>query len=103
MDKTEHGSRLAAAMARKGADRQVVADAVGVNVRTVTNWTTGATMPSDRERAALGRMFPGYDSPGDPVEVAIMASELTEDRRYYLIGTYKKMLREQSEATESAM
>lgn len=84
-------------MASRGVDRTAVADAILVNVRTVTNWTTGRTMPSDRERGALRKLLPGYDSPGDPVEVAIMHSELTEDRRYALVGTYKRLLREQSE------
>lgn len=78
-------------------DRGVVAVAADVNKRTVTNWTTGQTMPSERERAALRKLLPGYDDPGDPVEVAIMNSELTEDRRYALVGVYKRMLREQAE------
>lgn len=97
MDKQEHGSRLAAAMAGKGFERQVVADATGRDVRTVTNWTRGKTMPSAIERAALQRLFPGYDNPGDPVEVSILNSELTEDRRYALLSTYKRLLREQAE------
>lgn len=97
MDKNEHGTRLRTAMARGNLNRQVVADTVGVSLRTVTNWITGKTMPSDRERAALQKMFPGYNDPGDPVEVAIMSSELTEDRRYALVGTYKRLLREQAE------
>lgn len=97
MDKQEHGSRLAAAMAGKGSDRQVVADATGRDVRTVTNWTRGKTLPSAIERGVLRKLFPGYDDPGDPVEVAIMHSELTEDRRYALLATYKRLMREQSE------
>jgi DNA-binding XRE family transcriptional regulator len=97
MEKAEHGARLKVAMARAGAQREVVADALGVASRTVTNWTTGKTMPQDTEREALRKLFPGYDDPGDPVEVAIMNSGLTEDRRYALVGTYKRMLREQTE------
>ena len=89
-------------MAARGADRTTVVDATGVAVRTVTNWTTGKTMPSNTERASLRRLFPGYDEPGDPVEVAIMSSELTEDRKYALVGNYKRMLREQAEGTQAA-
>lgn len=85
-------------MAAKGIAREGVADYVGVAIRTVTNWTTGKTMPDDSDRAVLRQMFPGYDSPGDPVEVAILHSELTEDRRYSLLGTYKRLLREQEES-----
>lgn len=97
MEKAEHGRRLAAAMARARAGRQVVADATGVKPRTVTNWTTGATMPSGQEMAALENLFPGYADAGDPVEVAILHSDLTEDRRHVVLGTYKRLLREQSE------
>ncbi|HKY57635.1 MAG TPA: hypothetical protein VJL80_06325 [Aeromicrobium sp.] len=102
MEKAEHAARLRAAMAARGADRTTVVDATGVAVRTVTNWTTGKTMPSNTERASLRRLFPGYDEPGDPVEVAIMSSELTEDRKYALVGNYKRMLREQAEGTQAA-
>lgn len=103
MNKVEHGTRLRTAMAQKATDRQTVAVALQVNPRTVTNWTTGKTLPNDRERAALRKLFPGYDDPGDPVEVAIMNSGLTEDRRYALVGTYKRLLREQSEGTQEAI
>lgn len=100
MDKAEHGARLRAAMGAKKIDRQGVVDATGRSKRTVTNWTSGETMPSPAERAALRNLFPGYDDPGDPVEVAIMHSELTEDRQYMLVGTYKRMLREQAEGKQ---
>ena len=63
MDKQEHGTALKAAMARQGLDRQVVADAAGVGVRTVTNWTTGATLPSAREREVLCLMSEGLSNP----------------------------------------
>lgn len=103
MDKAEHGRRLRTAMAARGLERKGVSLAVGVNERTVTNWTTGKTLPDDSDRAALRQLFPGYDDPGDPVEVAIMSSGLTEDRRYALVGTYKRLLREQAEGTAAAM
>lgn len=98
MEKAEHASRLRAAMAQRGLDRQAVADAVGIGVRTVTNWTTGTTMPGATDREKLRRLLPAYDTPGDAVEIAISGAEqLTEDRRHMLLGTYKRLLREQSE------
>lgn len=100
MDKQQHGLRLKAAMAAQGKDRSVVADAVGVKVRTVTNWTSGATMPSDREREALRRLLGRYDDMGDPVEVAVRQSELHEWRQDAVLSTYKRNLHEQrGEAT----
>lgn len=101
MDKLEHGRRLKQAMARKGVGRDAVADAAGVKSRTVTNWTSGATMPSERERAALQVLFPGYDSIGDPVEVAVRSSELHEWRQDAVLSVYKRNLYEQR-AEESA-
>lgn len=97
MDKAEHGKRLRAAMGAARVDRRDVSEATGRGVRTVTNWTNGVTMPDGAELAALRKLFPGYDDPGDPVEVSVMNSELTEDRRYALLATYKRLLREQSE------
>lgn len=100
MDKQQHGAALRTAMARAGFDRQVVADAAGVKVRTVTNWTTGNTMPSPKERAALEGLLGEYAKPGDPVEVAVRASRLTEDRQYVVLGVYKRELREQDESDQ---
>lgn len=100
MEKHEHGARLRAAMATRGMDRTLVADAAGVGVRTVTNWTTGKTMPSATERAALRQLLGEYDAEGDPVETAVKASRLTEDRQYVVLGVYKRELREQDEAEE---
>lgn len=90
-------------MAARGLDRAAVADAVDKGVRTITNWTTGGTLPDDADRAKLRRLFPGYDDPGDQVEVAVMSSALTEDRKYVLIGRYKQLLREQSEEGSRAV
>lgn len=95
MDKAEHGRRLKSAMASKGYGRDAVATAAGVKSRTVTNWTSGQTMPSDRERVALRRLFPGYDALGDPVETAVRGSELHEWRQDAVLSTYKKNLHEQ--------
>lgn len=99
MDKAEHGKRLATAMAAKRYGRQVIADATGRDVRTVTNWTHGKTLPSEAERIVLRRILGEYDAPGDPVELAIMASDLTEDRQLSALSAYKRLLREQRENT----
>lgn len=96
MDKKEHGRLLAQAMATKGMGRQVVADATGVRVRTVTNWTSGATMPSEIERLSLRRLLgDDYDRPGDAVERAVRASSLQEWRKDAVLSFYKRNLHEQ--------
>lgn len=97
MDKAEHASRLRAAMAALGLDRQAISDATGKRPRSVTNWTTGAHMPDETDRAKLRRLLGDYDTPGDPVEIAVRASELTSDRQHDVIGYYLKRLREQRE------
>lgn len=102
MEKAEHGARLRAAMATRGHERADVVAATGVAARTVTNWTTGQTLPSDRERAVLRKLYPGYDDPGDPVEIAVRNSTLTEDRQHLVLGTYKRLLREQDEGVRGA-
>jgi transcriptional regulator with XRE-family HTH domain len=95
VDKQEHGLKLKAAMSLKGFDRQAVADATKVNARTVTNWTSGATMPSPRERDVLRRLLGPYDSDGDPVEQAIHRSELTAWRQAAVLSEYQRHLYEQ--------
>jgi transcriptional regulator with XRE-family HTH domain len=95
MDKREHGSALKAAMARRGYDRSAIADATGVQVRTVTNWTSGTTMPDARERDVLHRILGEYDHEGDPVEAAVRGSELTEWRQDAVLSFYKRNLHEQ--------
>lgn len=97
MDKAEHGRRLKAAMAGKGSSRQDVAMAVNVDPRTVTNWTSGATLPSDAQRAALRRLFGSYDAAGDPVLVALGQSELVEWRQDAVRSIYRRHLAEQQE------
>lgn len=95
MDKAEHGALLKAAMQTERVDRQAVADAAGVNTRTVTNWTSGTTMPSAREREVLRRILGEYDAQGDPVEKAVRRSELTEWRQDAVLSCYKRNLYEQ--------
>lgn len=97
MDKAEHASRLKQAMAAKGISNAALADAVGVGIRSVTNWRTAYSLPLPAERETLRRLFPGYDEAGDPVELAIRQSRLTEDRQYVVLGTYKRELRLQDE------
>lgn len=95
MDKPEHGARLKKAMGERGIGRQALADLTGVKPRTVTNWTSGSTMPSDKERATLREILPGYDTLGDPVERAVRASELHDWRQDAVLSTYKRNLHEQ--------
>ena len=100
MDKQEHGRRLKSAMGLRGLSRDSIADVTGASARTVTNWTRGATMPSDGDRALLRAVLGSYDTEGDPVEAAVRASRLTEDRQYGVIGYYKRQLREQDDEAE---
>lgn len=100
MDKQEHGLRLKAAMSLKGLGRDAIADRAQVTVRTVTNWTRGETMPSELEKARIRELVGNYDSAGDPVEVAVRGSRLTEDRQYVVLGVYKRELRQQDEEAE---
>lgn len=98
MNKEDHGKRLAAAMAAKRFGREVVADATDRDVRTVTNWTRGKTMPSEAERIILRSLLGDYDSPGDPVEVAIRGSQLQDWRQDAVVSFYKRNLFEQSQS-----
>lgn len=100
MDKQEHGRRLKSAMSLKGLGRDAVADVADVGARTVTNWTRGETMPTEGQRAAIRKLLGDYDVAGDPVEAAVRASRLTEDRQYGVIGYYKRQLREQDDELE---
>lgn len=100
MDKQEHGRRLKGAMSLRSLGREAISDATGVSARTVTNWTRGATMPSEGERAVLRALLGAYDTEGDPVEAAVRSSRLTEDRQYGVIGYYKRQLREQDDELE---
>lgn len=94
-EKRDHGLRLKVAMSRARVDRQRIADATGVKPRTVTNWTSGKTMPTEAEKTVLRNLFGDYDNPGDPVEVAIDRSELHDWRRDRVKSEYKRQLQEQ--------
>lgn len=95
MDKREHGRRLKSAMAGRRLDRTAIAEATGVKVRTVTNWTSGATMPSEAEKAIIRELLGEYDAAGDEVELAVRASELHEWRQDAVLSFYKRNLFEQ--------
>lgn len=97
-EKLEHAKRLRKAIANSDEySRRDVALATHREYRTVSNWLslTKPTMPSERERAILRRMFPGYDSSGDPVEVAVRSSELVKWRQDAVISKYEQHLHEQ--------
>lgn len=102
MDKTTHSRLLRTAMAEKGYDRQAVADAAGVGARTVTNWRSGATMPSEKELASLRRLFGPYDQGAETgeVEAAVRRSPLIKWRQDTVIATYERNLFEQHQAGE---
>jgi transcriptional regulator with XRE-family HTH domain len=93
--KVAHGRALKDAMSRRSMGRETVAAAVGVKPRTITNWTSGTTMPEVREREILRKLLGPYDTAGDQVEVALAHSNLTEDRRYEVLALYKRLLRQQ--------
>lgn len=95
MDKADHGNLLRQAMTARSMSRVDLADALGVDVKTVTNWRGGKTMPSDRDRGRLRDLLGAYDYAGDPVESAVYRSELTEDRQHAVVGFYLRQLREQ--------
>lgn len=94
-EKRDHGLRLKVAMSRARVDRQRVADETGVQPRTVTNWTSGKTMPSEAEKVALRGLFGDYDNVGDPVIVAIDQSELHDWRRDRVKSEYRRQLQDQ--------
>lgn len=103
MDKTTHAKLLRRAMAEKGYDRQVVADATGRGERTVTNWRNGVTLPDDSDMVALRRLF-GSDyaednGASDEVEVAVRRSPLIRWRQNAVLSEYERHLHEQ-QATE---
>jgi len=96
MDKSEHGQLLRRAIKVRGLSRTTVADATNVKPRTVTNWTSGETMPSERERDALRALLGPYDTEGDAVEVALAMSELADFRRSRVLSVYQEQLHEQA-------
>lgn len=99
VDKQEHADLLRRAMEESPtATREIIADALGRTYRTVSNWIspTNPTMPSGEERAALRQLLGPYDSPGDQVERAIMASSLAPWRKTAVISEYLRHREEQA-------
>lgn len=103
MNSTDHAKLLRDAIATSAKyGRNDVADMTGRSYRTVSNWvsTTQPTMPEDKDKAILRRMFPGYDSSGDAVETALHRSPLIEWRRLRVLSFYKQQLSEQADSGE---
>lgn len=95
MEKAEHGRLLKSAMARKGLGRATVADWLDVKVRTVTNWTSGSTLPTPAQREGLRELLGPYDEAGDPVELAVRSSGLIKWRQDAVITEYERHRHEQ--------
>lgn len=95
------GERLAAARKRAGFKTQdALGEEIGVGGRTIRNYETGKTRPDAGTLEKLVRELGDFTIEGDPVEMAVRASRLTEDRQYVVIATYKREQREQDEAEE---
>lgn len=73
---------------------------LGRSARTIRNWETDKTLPDVGDLAELRQVLGHFDTTTDPVESAVRASRLTEDRQYVVIATYKRELREQGEEEE---
>lgn len=95
---SDHAAALRRAMVLADVRQDDVATALGVNKRTVVNWTsrTNPTMPSETDREKLNRLLPGYAHQGDPVEAAIALAELAPFRQAELVAVYKRLLHEQA-------
>jgi hypothetical protein len=93
---SEHAVALRRALAVSGVTQDAVANALGIHKRTVVNWMsrTQPTMPSEVHQEQLNRLFPGYANQGDPVEAAIMNSELPAFRRSKVLAAYQEQLHE---------
>jgi transcriptional regulator with XRE-family HTH domain len=104
MDRSEYAAHLRAAIARKGFTKTAVADVIGVQLRTVTNWTSEKkpTTPGPIEQEKLRQLLGEFDQPGDEVIAAIERSRLVDWRRDAVRSVYRKNLREQDEAREEA-
>lgn len=95
------GERLQAARKRAGyRTQQALGDVIGVSGRTIRNWETDKTHPDANDLAALRRAVGTFDVAGDPVEVAMRESRLTEDRQYVVLAAYKRELRQQDEESQ---
>lgn len=95
------GARLQAARKAAGIKSQEsLGAAIGVSGRTIRNYETDQTAPDPGTLVNLRKVLGEFDAEGDPVEVAVRGSRLTEDRQYVVLGTYKRQLREQDEETE---
>lgn len=101
MTETTFGKRLQAARKSAGfRTQEALGDLLGVTSRTIRYWEAD-TYPVPLEyRDKLAELLGNIFVEGDPVEVAVRSSRLTEDRQYVVLGTYKRQLREQDEESE---
>lgn len=91
------GGQLQQARKRAGyRTQQALGEAVGVSGRTIRNWETDYHRPDARALTALRGVLGRFDIDGDDVERAVMLSGLTEDRKYAVLGFYKRQQREQA-------
>jgi transcriptional regulator with XRE-family HTH domain len=96
------GKRLQAARKANGyRTQEALGEIIGVSGKTIRNWETDRHRPDPGAVIALRKLLGNFDVQGDPVEVAVRQSELTEDRQYDVIGYYKRQVREQREAAAS--
>jgi transcriptional regulator with XRE-family HTH domain len=98
---TTFGERLQAARKRAGyKSQQALGDVVKVSGRTIRNYEIGKTAPDLVVLEKLIDVLGDFTEEGDPVEIALRGSRLTEDRQYVVLATYKRQLREQDEEAE---
>lgn len=76
-----------------------LAAAVGLGARQIRNYENGTSHAGPGIREQFRKLLGDFAYPGDPVEQAVFASELTEDRAHMVVGYYKTKLREQREST----
>lgn len=95
-EKQAHGLRLRVAMASKPIDREGLAAQMKVDPKTVTNWRSGRTMPSEGDLVKLADILGNYNVGGDPVELALKQSDLHEWRQDAVLSFYKRNLHEQA-------
>lgn len=102
MTETDYGKRLQAARKAAGyRTQEAFGDLLGVTSRTVRYWEAGTyPVPLEYRDKITELLGGGVFAEGDPVEVAVRSSRLTEDRQYVVLGTYKRQLREQDEEAE---
>lgn len=101
MNEPTTGKRLQAARKAAGIrTQQALGDMLGVSDRTVRNWESDSHPVPREYHDRISKILGGFAFAGDQVEAAVRASRLTEDRQYDVLGTYKRLLREQDDEQE---